>query len=354
MPVEREDIRNLSLEELKEVFSKWGEAEYRAGQMFKWLYQKNVRDFKQMTDFPKPLIAELEKRFFISSFVCHKILTAKDGTKKFLFQLADGHSIETVLIPEKSRKTLCLSTQVGCKFGCPFCVSGSKGFVRQLRAAEIVGQILEAKRLTGLQMTNIVMMGIGEPLDNYENLVKVIRIINHPEGLSIGARKITISTCGLVPGILKLKKLGLQIELSVSLHATNDDLRNRLVPINSKYSLEKLLAACREYYESTDRVITFEYALIEGVNDSDFDARHLGDIARSLKAKVNLIPCNPNMSLCYKGSPERRAKDFQRIVRSRGATATIRSTRGQEILAACGQLAFDRAGIEEKGCQPRA
>jgi len=353
MPPEKEDIRNLSLEELKEVFSRWEEAEFRAAQMFKWLYQKNVQDLKQMTDFPRKLIAELEKRFFISSLVCLKTLAAKDGTKKFLWQLEDGHSIETVFIPEKSRRTLCLSTQVGCKFACPFCVSGSKGFVRQLRVAEIVGQILEAQRQTGLQMTNVVMMGIGEPLDNYENLVKAIRIINHPEGLSIGARKITVSTCGLVPGILKLKKLGLQVELSVSIHATTDDLRDKLVPINRRYNLERLLAACREYFESTDRVITFEYALIEGVNDSGFDAQRLGDMAQSLKAKVNLIPCNPNMSFCYRGSTEGRVKDFQRIVRSRGARVTIRSTRGSEIQAACGQLAFDREAAEEKGCQSR-
>jgi 23S rRNA (adenine2503-C2)-methyltransferase len=353
MPPEKEDIRNLSLEEMKEVFSRLNEEEYRAAQMFKWLYQKNVQDFKQMTDFPKKVIAELEKRFFISPLVCLKTLAAGDGTKKFLWQLEDGHSIETVFIPEKSRSTLCLSTQVGCKFACPFCVSGSKGFVRQLGVAEIVGQILEAQRQTAARMTNVVMMGIGEPLDNYENLVKAIRIINQPEGLGIGARKITISTCGLVPGILKLKKLGLQVELSVSLHAITDELRDKLVPINRRYNLEKLLAACREYIESTDRVITFEYALVEGVNDSSSDARRLGDMAHSLKAKVNLIPCNPNMSFCYKGSAERRVKDFQRIVRSRGARATIRSTRGSEIQAACGQLAFDRKGAEEKECQSR-
>jgi len=353
MPLDKEDIRNLSFEEMKEVFKRWEEAEYRAEQIFKWLYQKNVRGFKQMTDFPKKLILELEKRFFISPLACLKTLAAKDGTKKFLWQLEDGHSIETVFIPEKLRRTLCLSTQVGCKFACPFCASGSKGFIRQLGVAEIVGQILEAQRLTASKMTNIVMMGIGEPLDNYENLVKGIRIINQPEGLSIGARKITISTCGLVPGILKLKKLGLQVELSVSLHATSDDLRDKLVPINRRYNLEKLLSACREYYEFTDRVITFEYALMEGVNDSDSDAQALGDMAQGLKAKVNLIPCNPNMSLCYRGSAERKVKDFQRIVRSRGATATIRSTRGSDIQAACGQLAFDREVAEEKGCQPR-
>jgi 23S rRNA (adenine2503-C2)-methyltransferase len=353
MPLEKEDIRNLSLEELKEVFSRWEEAEYRAGQIFKWLYQKNVQDLKQMTDFPRKLIAELEKRFFIGPFVCLKTMAAKDGTKKFLWRLEDGRSIETVFIPEKSRRTLCLSTQVGCKFACPFCVSGSKGFIRQLRAAEIVGQILEAQRQTAARMTNVVMMGIGEPLDNYENLVKAIRIINDPEGLGIGARKITISTCGLVPGILKLKKLGLQVELSVSLHAVTDELRDKLVPLNRRYDLERLLSACREYFESTDRVITFEYALIKGVNDSNADAQALGKMARSLKAKVNLIPCNPNMSSCYRGSTERRVKDFQRIVRSRGATATIRSTRGSEIQAACGQLAFDREGVEEKECQPQ-
>jgi 23S rRNA (adenine2503-C2)-methyltransferase len=354
MSQQKEDIRNLSLEELREVFSEWDEPGYRGNQAFKWLYQKNVQDLKQMTDFPKKLVAELEKRYFIGSFLCLKILAAKDGTKKFLWQLADGHSIETVLILEKSRRTLCLSTQVGCKFGCPYCMSGSKGFIRQLAAAEIVGQILEVQRLTGAKITNIVMMGIGEPLDNYENLVQAIRIINHPEGLGIGARKITISTCGLVPGIMKLKKLGLQVKLSVSLQATSDELRNRLVPINRKYNLEKLLPACREYFEATDRVITFEYALIESINDSDSDARRLADIARRLKAKVNLIPCNPNMSFGYRGSAPRRVKDFQRILRSRGVPVTIRSTRGSEIQAACGQLAFDRTEDEEQGCRLRS
>jgi 23S rRNA (adenine2503-C2)-methyltransferase len=348
MPELKEDIRNLSLEELKEAFNEWGEPEYRAIQIFKWLYQKNVQDFSRMTDFPKELIAGLEKRFALGPLPCLKTLTAKDGTKKFLWQLADGHSIETVLIPEKSRKTLCLSTQVGCKFGCPFCVSGSKGFIRQLRAAEIVGQILEAQRLSGVKITNVVMMGIGEPLDNYENLVRAIRIINRPEGLHIGSRKITVSTCGLVPGIMRLKQLGLQIELSVSLQAATDDLRNRLVPVNRKYNLEELFTACREYFEATDRVITFEYTLIEGLNDSDSDARRLGNIARKLKAKVNLIPCNPNMSPRYRGSTERRVKDFQRIVRSRGARVTTRRTRGSKIQAACGQLAFDRAEDEKE------
>lgn len=348
MQPQKEDIRNLSLDELKDLFAEWGEPSFRAEQMSRWLYQKTVRDFAQITDFPKSLVEKIGQRYRIGSLKCLKTLCAEDGAVKFLWQLQDEHSIESVLISERSRRTVCLSTQVGCKFRCPFCVSGSKGFIRQLSVAEIVGQILDVQWLTGMQITNVIMMGIGEPLDNYENLVKAIRIINHPEGLRIGARRITVSTCGLVPGILKLKEFGLQIELSVSLHATTDDLRDRLVPANRKYNLKKLLAACLEYFKATGRVITLEYALMEGVNDSDSDAQRLGDSARRLKAKVNLIPCNANLSTAYKGTSGRRMRDFQKIIRSRRATVTVRSTKGSEIQAACGQLAFDRTTVEEE------
>ncbi len=344
MPDNKEDILNLNLENLEQVFKKWGEPKYRAQQVFGWLYRKYVDNFSSMSDLPRRIISRLNTRFAIGSLKTLRILEAADKTKKFIFMLEDGHSIETVFIPENRRRTICLSSQVGCKFGCPYCVSGSKGFVRQLTVSEIVEQILMVSRLHKERITNIVMMGIGEPLDNYLNLSQALKIINHPKGLRIGSRKITISTCGLVPGIFRLMELGLQIELSISLHATTDELRNRLVPVNRAYNLEKLLDACHAYYRTTGRVVTLEYVLIEGLNDSDQDARRLGQIARDLRAKVNLISCNPSPYHSYRGVNLEKMEVFKRKVSLERAKVTIRETRGKEIQAACGQLAIDEMG----------
>ncbi len=337
-----EDIRNLSVDELEEVFSGLGEPAYRARQMFMWLNNKNVSEFGLMSDLPKQLIAKLERRYYIGSLDCLETKKATDGTVKLLWSLNDGHLIESVLIPHNIRKTLCLSTQVGCKFGCPFCVSGSRGFVRNLSVSEIVGQVLGVSKTLDVKITNIVMMGIGEPLDNFDQVARAIKVMNHPEGLQIGARRITLSTCGLVPGILKLSQLGLQIELSVSLHAANDQLRDQLIPANRKYPLSHLLSAIETYSLRTGRKVTLEYALIKDVNDSTEAAVELGDMAKHLKAKVNLISCNPNQSTEYKGTCFERVQYFMNIVTSRGAEVTIRHTRGERILAACGQLAIDR------------
>jgi 23S rRNA (adenine2503-C2)-methyltransferase len=340
----RKDVRDFGLDELEEIFSAWGEPAYRARQMYSWLYKKNVSDFDGMSDFPERLIAELKKLYFVGSLECLGTDAAADRTLKFLWGLEDGHSVETVLIPQKKRRTVCLSTQVGCKFGCPFCISGSKGFVRNLTASEIVGQVLGVKSSRDVDITHLVLMGIGEPLDNFDQVARAIRIMNHPEGLQIGARRITLSTCGLVPGIQKLSRLGLQIGLSVSLHATTDALRDRLVPVNRKYPLRQLIEACQAYTQRTGRRITLEYALINGVNDSDDEAKRLGDAAKRLKAKVNLISCNPNQSPEYKGTNRERTRNFQDVVASRGADVTLRHTKGDRILAACGQLAIDRRG----------
>jgi 23S rRNA (adenine2503-C2)-methyltransferase len=342
MSQKRKDIRNLSIDELKEVFSELGEPAYRARQMFMWLYKKNVSDVGQMSDLPKQLINELEKRYYIGSLECLETKKATDRTVKLLWSLNDGHFVESVLIPHNRRKTLCLSTQVGCKFGCPFCVSGSRGFVRNLSVSEIVGQVLGVSKALDVKITNIVLMGIGEPLDNFDHVARAIKVMNHPEGLQIGARRITLSTCGLVPEILKLSQLGLQIELSVSLHAANDRLRDQLVPANRKYPLSNLFSAIETYALRTGRKATLEYALIKGVNDSTEAAIELGDAAKYLNAKVNLISCNPNQSPDYKGTSLERLNNFMSIVTSRGAEVTIRHTRGESILAACGQLAIDR------------
>ncbi|MCJ7578928.1 MAG: 23S rRNA (adenine(2503)-C(2))-methyltransferase RlmN [Candidatus Aminicenantes bacterium] len=341
MEKSKEDILDFSHKELKQALTEMAEPAYRADQLFKWLYEKGLDSFSQFSNFSSGLRTALGERFIIGSLSHRKTQSSGDGTQKFLLGLADGFSIETVLIPQKSRNTACLSSQVGCKFGCPFCMSGSKGFIRNLSPSEIVGQVLAVERLSGLSVSHVVFMGIGEPLDNYENVVKAIRIINHSPGLNIGARRITLSTCGLVPGITQLKGLGMQVELSVSLHATTDDIRNKLVPVNRKFSVSTLFEALNDYSKSTGRVITLEYALIKGINDSREDAARLGKMASRLQAKVNLIPCNPNLNPLYRGPESANIKSFRDSVRHQKAKVTIRSTRGQDITAACGQLAFN-------------
>jgi len=342
----RKDICNLSFEEMKEVFCKLGEPPYRARQIFRWLYNKSLTDFKGMTDFSRNLTSKLEKMYFIGSLECQMKEKATDGTSKFLWGLKDGHSIETVLIRQGYRRTLCLSTQVGCKFGCPFCVSGSKGFVRNLTLSEILGQASGAVEADNEAVTNIVFMGIGEPLDNFDRVAEAVKIFNHPDGFRIGARKITLSTCGLVPGILKLSRMGIQIELSVSLHATTDALRNHLVPVNRKFPLEVLFAACEKYTRQTGRRVTLEYAVMEGVNDSTGDALRLAGMAARLNAKVNLISCNANHSPDFRGTAQEGLRRFQKSVMTGGVEVTVRRKKGEGIMAACGQLVFDRPGMK--------
>ena len=338
----KKDIRNLSLDELKKEMAVAGEPVHRAHQIFRWLNRKKASNFTVMTDLPKKLIQKLDGMFTIGNLELKERVRSKDGTEKLLWKLWDGELVESVLIKEKSRRTLCISTQVGCKFKCSFCASGTKGFIRNLEVTEIVGQVLAAETASGQSLTNIVFMGMGEPLDNCDNVIKSIRVINHPDGIGIGARKITVSTCGVIPGILELSEIGLQIELSVSLHAANDELRDELVPINRKYPLEKLIKACKEYFAKTGRVITLEYTLIDGKNDSVSDAEGLGKIAKKLKAKVNLIACNP-MSKKGAGKPAgEKIRVFRERLRSRGVTATLRRSRGDDIMAACGQLAMKR------------
>jgi len=338
----KKDIRSLSLEDLLRLQVLQGKPKYHARQLFRWLYKRDVSSFTEMTDLPHRLIESLDEKFYIGRLECEKTLSADDGAEKFLFRLKDTHSIETVLLREKDRLTLCLSSQVGCKFGCPFCVSGAKGFVRNLTVSEITDQVLAVQRLRSVKATNLVMMGIGEPLDNYDRVTAALRIINHQEGIRLGARKMTISTCGIVPGIRRLKDLGLQVELSVSLHAARDDLRDRLVPINRKYPLAKLLGVCRDYHKATGRIITFEYAVMENINDSPDDARRLGELVYRQRGKANLIPCNANLSTAYHGAGDGKLRDFASRVRTTGAKVTIRNTKGRKILAACGQLAYSR------------
>lgn len=333
------DIRNFTLEELKREMEKMNAPALRARQIFLWLNRKSANSFGNMTDLPKTLISELSKYFFISNFKLAKHLTAKDGTEKFLWDMGNNEYIETVLINEDRRRTLCLSTQLGCKFKCPFCASGLKKFVRDLYPSEIINQMLAVQKTRLEKITNIVFMGMGEPLDNYDNLEKAIHIINHPDGIGLGARKITVSTCGFVPGIKKLKDIGVQINLAVSLHAANDKLRDELVPINRKYPLNELIQACKEYYGETKRIITIEYTLIKGKNDSIKHAYELVKIVKSINAKVNLVAYNPFPKLTYDTVANEEVNKFKFCLLKKGLPVTVRKSKGQDIFAACGQLA---------------
>src|SRR5437870_1358474 len=340
------DIKSLQLDELQEKLRELGEPSYRAGQVADWLYKKRVDAIAQMTDLPRDLRARLEESFRCEHLEIVRVLGARDTTRKFLFRLNDGNLIESVLIPaslalygEKSdRRTICISTQVGCAYGCKFCASGLEGFSRNLRANEIVDQIIAAERESGDKIDNIVFMGMGEPLANFENLMRAIRIINAPSGLGIGARRITVSTSGLAPQIRKLADEPLQIRLAVSLHGATDAVRDQIMPINRRYNVETLLAVCDYYASRKKQRLTFEYILIAGVNDVDEQASALARRAHRLSAKVNLIPYNTVEGLEWSRPSRNRQEKFLSILREHGVAATLRREKGHDIDAACGQL----------------
>jgi 23S rRNA (adenine2503-C2)-methyltransferase len=337
--MDKQDIKDFTLKELEEAITGIDEPLYRAKQIFFWLYRKDAHSFREMNNLPDKLIDKLNRYYRIGSLDLRKQLESKDGTEKFLFKLSDGNFIETVLIHTQNRKTACLSTQVGCKFACSFCASGRMGFVRNLTPSEIVNQILFLEHELKHKITNYVLMGMGEPLDNYENTAKALFIMNNPGGLSAGARRITISTCGVIPGIDKLKDLGLQVNLSISLHATNNKLRDELVPINKRYPLEKLIEACERYIEKTGRAITLEYVLIKNKNHSLQDADRLAAIAKRLKAKVNLIACSGVPPLDFDSPCSKDINLFINNLVERKVNVILRKSKGADIQAACGQLA---------------
>lgn len=335
-----DDIKNLTLKELEQTLKDWQQPAFHARQVFTWLYKKGVFDFERMSDLPEALRRQLKENFYIRSFKSAKEFRSGDGTRKFLLELKDGNAIEAVIIPAEKRVTGCLSTQAGCKFSCSFCASGASGFKRNLTCGEIIEQALFLKASSqDKRLTHLVFMGIGEPLDNYDNLLKAIRIINSSEGLQIGARHITVSTCGLIPGIKKLAKEGLQIELSISLHAAEDKLRSRLLPVNKKYPLKELIPACRAYIKKTGRQITFEYILISGLNSGLQNAQNLSILLQGLKlAKLNLIPSNCIKEAKAAPPSKEEILAFKSALLAQGITATIRRPRGEDIQAACGQL----------------
>jgi len=353
------DIKSLSKSELGTKLTELGDRSYRAQQIFRWLYKVGARSFNEMADLPLNLRELLKTSFHITHLV---MLDSKksslDGSVKYLFKLEDASSIEAVLLPEKNRNTACLSSQVGCKYACSFCASSLFGFVRNLAPSEILDEVIFLKeKFPSRNLTNLVFMGIGEGLDNYDNVLKAIRIFNDKDAFGIGARKITISTCGLIPGIERLKSERLQVELSVSLHSASDHMRSKLVPINKKYPLKDLMAACKDYVRSTNRVITFEYILIKGMNSSRQDAADLAGLVCGLKCKVNTISYNKvspvrNMSASavsngvkakdYEGPTAGEVKTFVRTLKSAGVNVTHRKSRGEDINAGCGQLRISR------------
>src|SRR2546430_14551352 len=351
------DIKSLQLDELQEKLRELGEPSYRAGQVADWLYKKRVDAIEQMTDLPRDLRARLEESFRCEHLEVVRVLGARDTTRKFLFCLNDGNLIESVLIPaspalygEKSdRRTICISTQVACAYGCQFCASGLEGFSRNLRENEIVDQIITAERESGDKIDNIVFMGMGEPLANLQNVIGAIRIINAPWGLGIGARHITVSTSGLAPQIRKLADEPLQIRLAVSLHGATDAVRNQIMPINRRYNVETLLAVCDYYASRKKQRLTFEYILIAGVNDVDEQASALARHAKRLSAKVNLIPYNSVEGLPWSRPSRNRQEKFLSILRAHKIPATLRREKGHDIDAACGQLRLQTKREVEAG-----
>ena len=331
-------ILNLTLKELEQVLIDWRQEKFHAHQIFTWIYKKGIRDFSRMSDLSRDLRKKLEDNFAILDLELIKQFTSQDGTKKLLFELKDGNIIEAVSIPTEKRITGCLSTQVGCKFGCRFCASGLLGFKRNLKVNEIIEQVLFLKGKPQEQLNNLVFMGIGEPLDNYDPVIKAIRIINSAHTFNIGARRITISTCGIIPAIKKLSAEALQIELSISLHAADNKTRSRLMPINKIYPLTDLIAACHEYIKKTNRQITFEYVLIKGINSGLPNTLKLSKILKGLKCKINLIPCNVIKELKVEPPENREILSFRDALLKSGINVTLRRPRGEDIEAACGQL----------------
>ena len=338
------DIKSMTPEELAAYFKELGQPAFRAKQVFRWLY-RGVTSFDEMTDLPKALREQLEERCFLTvPKVARKQVSAIDGTIKYLWELADGNCIETVLMRYQHGNTVCVSSQVGCRMGCAFCASTIAGRVRDLTPAEMVDQVLFTQLDSGAHISNIVLMGIGEPLDNFDTVMRFLQLVNHPEGLNIGMRHISLSTCGLTEKIDKLAQLGLQLTLSVSLHAPDDETRSQIMPINRSVGVDKLMDTCRRYFKTTGRRISYEYAMIDGVNDSDRQADLLAGLLKGLPGHVNLIPLNDVEESPLK--PSRRVAQFQKRLESHGVTVTVRRRLGSDIDASCGQLR--RKAMKEK------
>lgn len=332
------NIKDYDLKELKEELATIGEKPYRAEQIFKWLYEEKVKSFDDMTNLSLELREKLKQTYTVCNFNILQRQESKDGTKKYLFDILDGNAIETVLMSYHHGYSICVSSQVGCKMGCKFCASTGIKFIRNLTSGEIVEQILAVEQDQNVKISNVVFMGIGEPLDNYDNVVNAIRIINNQKGLNIGARHISVSTSGLVPKIYKLAKENIQCTLSISLHATNNKKRSSMMPVNDSYPIEELIKACKDYIEQTHRRISFEYALAKDNNDNLEDAKELVHLLRGMICHVNLIPINKIENGAYTKSSNENIIKFRDYLNAHGIVATIRRELGSDIDAACGQL----------------
>lgn len=333
------DIKSLNIEALQEMLVGLGEKKFRGAQIYSWLHQKSALSFDEMTNLPKSLQEKLKtscELTLLKEVVVQS--SAADGTKKFLFELEDGQRIETVFMPYNHGNSLCISSQAGCRMGCKFCASTIGGLVRQLKPSEMLEQIYAVERATGEKISNIVIMGTGEPFDNFDAMVQFLEIINSKEGRNIGQRSITVSTCGLVPEIRRFADMNLQVNLAISLHAPDDETRQKLMPIATRYSMEELLSACRYYLEKTNRRITFEYSMIQGVNDSAAMAAMLGRRLHGMLCHVNLIPVNPVEGREYDKSNSDTIRLFKEKLEKQGINTTIRRSLGTDVDAACGQL----------------
>lgn len=332
------NIKDYNLDELQEELINMGEKKFRAEQIFKWIYKEKVKSFDEMTNLSIELREKLKENYTMCNYNILKKQESKDGTKKYLFDVLDGNAIETVLMQYHHGKTVCVSSQIGCKMGCKFCASTGIQFVRNLTAGEIVEQILAVEQDINDKISNIVFMGIGEPLDNYDNVIKAIKIMNNPKGLEIGTRHISISTSGLVPRIYDLANEKIQCTLSISLHATTDEKRSSMMPVNNRYNIEDLMKACKDYIKITNKRISFEYALAKDNNDNLEDAQRLVDLLKGMLCHVNLIPINKIENGKFSKSTNENILKFRDFLNEHGIVATVRRELGSDIDAACGQL----------------
>lgn len=333
------DIRSLRLDELQALLLERGLPKFRAAQVYRWLQQRGAVSFDEMTDLSKELRVKLAEDFEIrNTEIAIKRVSKLDGTVKYLYKLNDGETIESVVMKYKHGYSICISTQVGCKMGCTFCATGKSGFSRNLLPSEMLSEIQTAQRDIGERISNVVLMGMGEPLDNYQNVLRFLELVSSENGMNIGMRHISLSTCGLVDKIYDLAEKKLQLTLSVSLHAPNDEIRSRTMPVNKRWNIEELLKSCKYYTDITSRRISFEYAMISGVNDSDACATELASRLNGIIAHVNLIPVNDVTGTGYRKSGEDRLRRFTAILERKGITATVRRTLGSDIEASCGQL----------------
>ena len=336
---DKQDIKSLELAELTEAMVQMGQPKFRGKQVYSWLHEKRVESFEEMSNLPAAFRQQLAQNYYINSLSIIRKLTSKiDGTQKYLLRLKDNNCVEAVLMKYKYGNSVCISTQVGCRMGCKFCASTLAGLVRSLEPSEMLDEIYTVTRDSGQRVSNVVLMGIGEPFDNYDNVMKFLHILSSPEGYNLSLRHLSLSTCGLVDRIYQLAEEKVGLTLSISLHAPNDEIRSQTMPINKRDPIDELLEACRYYFNKTGRRISFEYALIEGVNDEVRHANELADRLRGMSAHVNLIPVNPVKERGFKRGSRQRIEAFQKALETRGVNATIRRELGADINAACGQL----------------